>query len=440
MPTKAHKHHSLVWHKVGGQKFAEYRYGNLWILLWPSDKARQAKVIFRYPLGLLNDPFKRLGLSHYLEHSLLLGCKMAFNQEEFKQLADENLLDYNASTSYEDLAVYGSGPAKKAELLTKLLLSSLFEPTLEVASVEKEKAVILDEARRKYNDQQIKYRMLANRLLLHPKQKELRRYTVRPLGALDTIEKITAQEVEEFHRAKVTPHQLDGMISGKIDPEKIAKVLTTFFDGLKSKETPKLNLALPKPRFTDKKVITDKSLGKENVWLTMRVPMARGLASGLWGDEEMIQTLTRKYFTGMATARLVKRLRTEERLVYGVSSGMEAYREFSWFGVMVNVAPDNLKKVEKIINEEWQMLLDNQIDEHLFNLCIQDWIFTRERELENWSALPDDAYFRMIFGQPIISLERRIAQLRKVKSGELVKYWRKIFKTSQLITVRVYYD
>jgi predicted Zn-dependent peptidase len=161
-------------------------------------------------IGSRDEPAHLNGVSHFLEHMMFKGSAR-LNWKEMNRVFDEMGARYNAFTTQEMTAYYGSVLPKFGDRLLSHL-RELFEPAIRVEDFDTEKNVILEEIAM-YNDepgQRVYERVMAEHFAPHP-------LAMSVIGTPAVIKGMTRDQMVEYFRSNYTPGSMVLSVAGQFD-------------------------------------------------------------------------------------------------------------------------------------------------------------------------------------------------------------------------------
>lgn len=213
----------------------EYKLENgLHIVLAPNVKANKVVMNTVYFTGALNDPQRKSGLAHLLEHLAFKGTTH-LKGEEFQHQLDQYTLMNNASTDYystqylnvirPDQKAIDQMIYLEAERMHNLVLQKKFIPS-EIEIVRREREMRLDQPFALLMDQVFKS-AYGNQSLGR-----------LPIGDLKDLKSIQLKEVEHFYQTWYAPNNATVVITGKFDSQKTLEKIEQEFKSISAKTLP----------------------------------------------------------------------------------------------------------------------------------------------------------------------------------------------------------
>lgn len=390
---------------LGSYTFFEYENHGARALLYPAAEARTAYIEIVTPLGLFADPEDKLGLSHFLEHSLFLGCGVYPDEQQFMDIASRRQIMPNASTGHEHMEISGSVPATRVDEALELWLSMLFEPVLPAERLDVERSVLADELRRSYEDQQGKIG-LEYRKMMYPGQP---RVQLRAIGSEEHVAGMTRDDLAAFHKAKMSTQGLRLFIGGKIDPQAVAATLDSLLAERPHHDTGLTYGAATSTPATER-VLHSAALGSAQHDITLVAPLAVGEETINEADD-IAYGIAWRYLTHLSNSVLFDELRTKTGLVYGVHSGTSMWRRWGAAYISTECSAERSAEVLARTRARLQQVADGQIDTELWQTAVDTFLFEREERLENWKYWPGAVYFDWSRGRTLMTPEQYLQQI-----------------------------
>ncbi len=212
--------------------------GVTWIYRKHDNPPGKMALMIHVDTGSLNETDAQRGLAHFMEH-------MCFNGTDnfppgalipyFESIGMEFGADLNAFTSFDQTSYMLFTPDTKVEQVDKALMvlsDYAFRATLVEAEIDKERGVILEEARARKNA----FQRIRDKLW--PELFEGSRFAQRlPIGDETVIAKAPRSEFVDYYRNWYRPERVTIMLVGDADPEPYKPSIEKWFGEYKS-ETP----------------------------------------------------------------------------------------------------------------------------------------------------------------------------------------------------------
>lgn len=181
------------------------------------------------------------GLSHLLEHMVFKGTRNHTGQQLAEQVQALGG-HWNAYTSTDRTVYHIDGPAEAWETFLELLAELVYHPTFPAEEFDKEKEVIRREMAMYQDDPgDLAYRTLIGTLYKRSPRK------LPVLGEREAFDRLTRQDMLDYHAARYTPNNTFITIAGDIDPEAAIRKITALTQHL-SPADPAFLPPVPEPR------------------------------------------------------------------------------------------------------------------------------------------------------------------------------------------------
>lgn len=186
------------------------------------------------------------GLAHFIEHMAFNGSKHFPKNELVSYLQTIGVkfgADLNAYTSFDETVYMLPLPTKDprhVEQGFQVLADWAGGLSLEPSEIDKERGVVIEEARARNNAS------LRTLQKLLPKLMAGSRYPERlPIGSTDIIKNASYETIKAFYRDWYRPDLMAVVVVGDIDPARAKALIETHFAGLKNPASPR-----PRARYT----------------------------------------------------------------------------------------------------------------------------------------------------------------------------------------------
>ncbi len=181
-----------------------------------------------FNVGSRNEDAQINGISHYLEHLVFKGSKK-YSSDQIKEYIEGVGGTLNAFTSEESTCYYAKFLAKHFERIYSVLSNMTLEPLLKHEDIEKERTVIIEEIKMYKDLPQYQVQELFDQLLWpdHPLGRNI-------AGSVDSISKISSQELSGYHSRCYSPSQIVVSCAGNIDEKFVEDSIQKVFAKLKA--------------------------------------------------------------------------------------------------------------------------------------------------------------------------------------------------------------
>ena len=203
----------------------------LTVLLRPNSSASVCCVLTWANVGYLNEPNDLVGISHFLEHMYFKGTTnrpVGAIAKETKGIGGY----LNAATIYDYTYYYTVVPAEHASKAIDIQSDALIHPLFDPEEIEREKEVVIQEVKRKYdNPHPYAWEKL---LALAFEEHRIRRWR---MGQEDDIrQRYSRDALRAYYDRYYCPENLTLVVVGAFDSERIICEIEQKYGGLASRE------------------------------------------------------------------------------------------------------------------------------------------------------------------------------------------------------------
>ena len=387
-----------------GEKIHEITLDNgmKWILLERDSVPVFSGLVFVKTGGVYEVPGKT-GLAHMFEHMAFKGSP-DFNGEDLWSAFWSNgakSKDINAFTAEDITGFHASMPSVKFPLWAYLISEMIFRPIL--ADFYSERNVVMEERRMRVEDSPDGFAMDKMTSLAFPDGP----YHWSTIGEAEDIQSLTVEDAKKFHQEFYAPNNMVGVLVGAISPEKVKKVLETYFGRFPKGEP----VAIPKPGTLPtqelRQTVTFKAEPK--ILIAIRKPTVPHL------DDYIFDVLQELLCSGR-TALLENALVKEKKILSDIScfNGYPGVTLDNLFLITASPLPNQeLPKAEKAILEELEDLKSKVDEQGLKNVQLSvrsNFLWHLE---DNMALAERLALYQAILGdwRELLRYEEKIAKI-----------------------------
>ncbi|MBU7583521.1 MAG: insulinase family protein [Nostoc sp. TH1S01] len=289
--------------------------------------------------GAAREPEQWFGMAHFLEHMIFKGtAKIA--PGAFDHKIENRGGVSNAATSHDYAHYCVTTAAPYLEDTLPYLAELLVNAAIPEDEFFRERDVVLEEIRSCYDDPDwLGFQsLIQNVYQQHP-------YGRSVLGTEMELMQQSAGNMRCFHRAHYQPENMTVVVVGGIGQTKAWDLVNQSF----------ANFAEPldcPPSITAQQPVI-QGIQRQELCLP-RMEQARLLMAWTAPGVDQLRTaygldVLSVFLTEGRTSRLVRDLREEQQLVYGVCSNFSLQKESSLFTITAWLEPENIEKVEYLI-------------------------------------------------------------------------------------------
>ena len=290
------------------------------------------------------------GYAHILEHMLLKGTAKRPSPMAISKEIDDRGGYKNAATNREFLTINLEIDNIYAENAIELLSDMLFNSLFDLATLENEKKVILEELR-KSDDNPASYfsRFSFEKIFgAHPLSHNI-------LGDNKTISEATKEKLIEYKKNFITPDRSAIIIAGNIAHDKAVELARKYF-GKWRESGQALTPATIEPN-PSKKYFIQKTANQTFI--------AFNFHTGNSLKESMALELIQNFLSFGGSSVLQERIRHREGLVYGISANNMFFTDTGLFSINTSASKpaEVIKSVSDIIAELPKLFSEDKLAE-----------------------------------------------------------------------------
>lgn len=279
------------------------------------------------------------GIAHMLEHVLFRRSQRTSGSARSRRV--ESLgASLNASTSKELTCYDVRGLAEHLEQLAGILFELVFAPAFTPLDVEKERAIITEEILSYEDDPEELVCDALDELIFgaHP--------LAHPIaGTVESVARITASDLEAFHREWYVGSRCTIIASGPIDHRALVEIAEHAIERWSIPSGTRSITSTPPRRRSPKQRILSRAFQQAHCALGIRVAGAQdpgrhalAVLNILWGDS--------------SSCRLYRRVRELRALAYNVYSTLQLWSDCGELTVYAGTHPDRVAATLDAITTE----------------------------------------------------------------------------------------
>ena len=293
------------------------------------------------------------GISHLLEHMVFKGTE-SFSSEELSQTVQAAGGQWNAYTSFDRTVYYIDGPKESANTFLKAVTEMVFKPSFPIEEFEKEKDVIRREIDMGLDnpDGRASRQLFSTALASDGRAQPV-------IGHLELFNKITHQDMVDYHKARYTTENTFISIAGDFDKAEILKTLEQLVGDIPRDFTQQVLVSVEPPQ-----------LGKRTQRNTFAVPVSKLTLAwqcpGLSHPDAPALELLSTILGGGRSSRLYQNLREQKGLCLEISSwAWITQHSVGLISVSAEVPHAQRDALAEAIKEEIRELCASQLDTEL---------------------------------------------------------------------------
>ncbi|ACM23421.1 MULTISPECIES: M16 family metallopeptidase [Thermotoga] len=368
----------------------------------PFDKARTVSCAFLIKKGSAHEPEELAGISHFIEHMAFRGTKK-YDHFSLKYTVEVVGGSLNAFTDKLATAYYAKVPEFHFEKTADVLKELTFHPVFSPEDTEIERKIIIEEYKMAQDDPTSKlFDTLIETVWPGPYGRPI-------IGRRETIEKISAEDLREYHRKNYSPSDTKIVLAGKVKDQYL-KFLEDILKDLKKSEGKNDLPPSPSFHFSEPRYIVRNDLEQ------VHVAIAKPVCGREDEDIYPLFVLNTALGSGMSSI-LFHEIREKEGFVYDVFSQLYTLKET---GILIVYAALSPEKIEEFF-EKLRAVLSSR------DLFMRNFEYGKMRYLGKLEMITDNPAGMMSFVIDNLShssLETLEDRVEKVKTVTQEKYQR----------------
>ncbi len=202
------------------------------VLLVKNPKLPVFSLYTYYDVGAKYEKKGITGASHFLEHLMFKGAKK-YGPGEFDRYVEGSGGRNNAYTSRDLTVYYENLPKKALERMIDIEADRMVHLLLEPKSFEKERFVILEERKMRYENSdggKLSLKMFSEVFKGTP-------YGISAIGEIPDLKSVSRDQIYEYFKKFYAPNNAFMIITGDIDFDETTGHINKYFSSLKRSET-----------------------------------------------------------------------------------------------------------------------------------------------------------------------------------------------------------
>lgn len=320
-------------------------------------------------IGSAHEQDHQSGLCHLIEHMVFKGST-SFAAGEMATRVEASGGEFNAFTSLDQTVYYINLPASEAALGLKILKEMVFDATMSIDELEREKEVVVEEIKRGQDSPQ---RVLGESLfgICYPDHS----YGRPVIGTEGLVRGYSQQQLVSFYKTYYVPENMILGVCGKITEEELRSHLSALFQDVRGM-TPHITLGMPTHPRAEKRVVV-KSMDIANPIFEIAFPVPE------FGHADVAALDVLSHLLGESeTSLLEQNIKEKKRLVHAIYSSCYTPRYAGQFFIggqceMKNI-PGAVNAIHTEIETARHTLFEAQKIERAKSLARSQWIYEKE--------------------------------------------------------------
>jgi len=372
--------------------------------------------------GAKNDPSDKQGLARLTSNTMDEGAGELTSQEFQKTLRDLSI-SLSFSAGRDNFSGGLKTLSQNKEKAFELLKLALTKPRFDEEPVGR----MRDSNKSRINSSLSNPRWIAARLQ-NDRLFEGHSYAMNSGGTLSSLDKITADDLREFHKT-LGKNQLVIGVAGDINAEELKKVINDIFGDLPDIET----------KTTEKYPM--KNAGKTYIY-KRDIPqsiIAMAQAGISRDDKDYYAATLMNFILGESGfgSRLMEEIREKRGLTYGIYSYFRRYDEADTLNVSTSTKNKNVKEMISLIHKEWKKMKSEPVLEEEINDAKSYIIGSLPLSLTSTDSIAGILLSLQLEHLPIDYLDMRAEKIKAVKINDILNVSKRILDKDSITTVIV---
>lgn len=362
------------------------------------------------------------GIAHFTEHMLFKGTSVR-TKDDINEQIDEIGGDFNAATWSDKTRYYTVVPYDQWKVGIDVLSDMMFYSTFPANEIETEKGVVCEEIKRSSDSPTDHgYRLLMDKM----KERQPERQSV--LGTMDSVKRITRDDLFRFTSTFYVPSNMVLVATGNIRHEE----LVAYVSQLIPASDQRVNAELPE--------IEETVLSGE----TMHVQREIAQAHLRWGvyaptirdDDRVVMNVIGTLLGGSMSSRLFKKIREERGLAYTASAGYTGNAQEGFLVGYVGTDVNHVEEVQSIILDELERLKQEPVGDKELHKVHQSIVGTLFRSLDKHEVINHYLAIENMYGVTF-DPEKEARKVRQVRAEDIIRVANQYFGRDRILFVEL---
>jgi zinc protease len=371
-----------------------------------------------FPGGMLHEDKSNQGITHLMQRLLIKGARDRTSEEIAGEL--EFLGAYlSPFTRKEALGVSMSAVSKHFLRCLQIFADCMLEPRFDEEELEKEKKNIVIEIEKRKDDILNYCLELCEEGLFGDNP-----YGFSIIGRKESVERITRDDVMQWHRNFYTPERMVFALVGDIRTRVMQeKTLEAFRDF-------EHHPSMAPPPFHMTPVMKRTTVQEERE--KKQVAISLGFLAPPLNSKEYFAFKVLDYLLSGMGSRLFINLRDKEGLAYMVSSSYTPRREFGFFKTYMQTGPDKKDRAIEGLVRELEHLKEEEPGKEEIDRTKHYMLGLNEISMQKkWAQASKLAFFELM-GMGFDFIDRYPAMIKRVPPKEVARVARKYLDTENV--------
>ena len=255
-------------------------------------------------------------------------------------------------------------------------------------------------------------------------------YHIVPGGKADSVRKLTAKDLQDFHAKYFVPNNMIVTVFGDIDPEEALALVKKHFGQLKP--APNFQpISFDRSNAIAKTTVRHKTIGKETALVSLGYPTASIFEKQEFAAMTLLNAIMAGY--NYPGGWLHNELRGEG-LVYAVQASQMTGPVPGYFDIVAQTSPDKLDEVVTRIERNVERAKEGKIGEDEFRTAVEMVIALHAQECTTIAEQAQQATLDELYGLGYDYHKTFDSRIKAVKLEEVVGVAKKFFGNHVLVT------
>jgi zinc protease len=255
-------------------------------------------------------------------------------------------------------------------------------------------------------------------------------YHIVPGGKADSVRKLTAKNLQDFHAKYFVPNNMTVTVFGDIDTEEAITLVKKHFGGLKPASTFQ-PISFDRSNAIAKTTVRHKTIGKETAMVLFGYPTASILKKQEYAAMTLLDAIMSGY--SYPGGWLHTELRGEG-LVYFVHASQMTGPVPGYFDILAQTRPDKLDEVVRRIERNVERAKEGKISEDEFHTAVEMVIALHAQENTTIAEQAQQAAINELYGLGYDYDKTFDSRIKAVRLEEVVDVAKKYFGNHVLVT------
>jgi zinc protease len=323
------------------------------VILLENHKAPLVTFQVWYRVGSRNEPWRRTGISHMLEHMMFKGTEKV-GAEAFSRIIQENGGNDNAFTSHDYTAYFENLSSDRVQIAIDLESDRMQHLVLREEDFRTERMVVMEERRLRTED---------NPGAVLYEQFEAAAYQIQPyhwpiIGWMEDLTRLTLDELKSYYREYYNPVNAFVVVVGDFKKEELLSRIEKAFGAYPKGNPPNQEVPLESPQLGERRIYVKKEAQLPSLLIGYHVPNWRDPDSYVL---DVIATL----LAGGKSSRLYESLVRNQRLVLSADADYSLLsKDPGLFYLSADPLPGKeTTDVERALDQELEKLQKEKVTE-----------------------------------------------------------------------------